>query len=257
MAFIISAMNHRNGAGKTTAVINLGCALSLSGAKALLVDFDPQAGLTLSLGLEKAARNPARAVYGKNGAVSDAIKRVSDSSLYILPAGPELGAIEVEHRESPNRNGILVETLGAIEGDYDFILVDSPSMLEFYIANAACASNAILIPVPCLPRADENLRDFLNILDTLRFSHNLVFSYIGVLFNFYSASSAMCSEIVREVKRLHSGLFFKTKVPRCRALAESAYAGRPAVEYDITAIGSMSYTRLALEVIDYAGKKAA
>lgn len=49
-ATIIAVVNQKGGTGKTTTTENLGVGLALEGKKVLLVDTDPQASLTVSLG---------------------------------------------------------------------------------------------------------------------------------------------------------------------------------------------------------------
>lgn len=49
---IIAVANQKGGVGKTTTCVNLGIGLARQGRKVLLVDFDPQANLTISLGYQ-------------------------------------------------------------------------------------------------------------------------------------------------------------------------------------------------------------
>ena len=53
MGMIISLLNHKGGVGKTTSTINIGAGLVELGKKVLLIDLDPQANLTLSLGIPR------------------------------------------------------------------------------------------------------------------------------------------------------------------------------------------------------------
>jgi chromosome partitioning protein len=52
MHTIIAVANQKGGVGKTTTCLNLAHALSERGQSVLLVDLDPQASLTISLGLD-------------------------------------------------------------------------------------------------------------------------------------------------------------------------------------------------------------
>ncbi|MHC4660333.1 MAG: ParA family protein [Planctomycetota bacterium] len=250
-------MNQRNGVGKTTTVANLGCMLALGGAKTLLVDLDPQAGLTDALGCSKLESDVIRELYGGSLPAQEAIKATGGKNLYALPSAPGLGGIEIENQPSPNRNRLVKRALSAVNEEFDYILIDCPSVLEFFITNAACASNAIIIPVPCLPKADADYTTFMVAVDRLLFANSITYDYIGIFYNYYNPTSGLARKIVSRVNDSHTGIFFETRIPRCRAIAESVFSNIMAAGYDITALGTMAFGKLAREVLQHAGKKIA
>lgn len=255
MAFTIAVMNQRNGVGKTTSVGNLGCMLALGDSRVLLVDLDPQAGLTDALGMSKPDSETFRRLYCESDALSRGILTTGHENLFALPASSGLGLLEIDFKSSPRRNVIVRDALESVSRDFDFILLDCPSILEFFIVNAACAADALIIPVPCLPNSDEDLGTFLVYLDNIIYSNNLTYAYIGVFYNLYTPTSPLCRRIVDKSGELHSGFVFKTRIPRCRAIAESVYSNKMAAGYDITALGTMAYGKLAREVAEHAGAK--
>ena len=65
MSKVISISNHKGGVGKTTSTINIGAGLNRLGKKVLLIDLDPQANLSQSLGLIEEPKNIYGAIRGE------------------------------------------------------------------------------------------------------------------------------------------------------------------------------------------------
>jgi chromosome partitioning protein len=249
-------MNQRNGSGKTTASANLGCMLALSGSRVLLVDFDPQASLTSMFGAPRPDFDAIKNLYDSKNPFSEGISESYEENLHIFSSSGALGSLEIEHQSSPDKTLLLKTAVDSIANDYDYIIIDTPSLLEFFITNAVRASNAVIVPVACFPDAIDTFREFKQYLDSAVYTHNMTYEYIGVFINYYSPSSRLCSKTYSGARKYHDGHMFKTRIPRCRSLAESAHARLAASAYDVTALGSVSYAKLAREVIDYVGAKA-
>jgi chromosome partitioning protein len=248
-------MGQRNGAGKTTSAANLGCMLALSGARVLLVDFDPQASLTNALGVARPDADAIKTLYISEGLLAGGVSATYEENLFILPSCGSLGSLEIEHQSSHEKTLLLKTALESISAGYDYILIDTPSLLEFFIANAARASDAILMPVPCFPGAVRSFVEFRQYLDNAIFTKDKIYRFIGVFINYFSPASRLCVKTLEDIRKQHSGLIFETRIPRCRTLAESAHAGMAAAGYDVTALGSISYAKLAREVLYHVGAK--
>jgi chromosome partitioning protein len=122
---VIAVINQKGGVAKTTCVHNLGAALSNKGKKVLLVDFDSQASLTISAGLEPLdIKNNITAALKKNGGhIAECIYELKPN-LYIIPSAVELAQFEMEMMTLQNREKILDRTLSPVKKDFDYILID-------------------------------------------------------------------------------------------------------------------------------------
>src|SRR6266545_2078954 len=86
MAFTIAMSNEKGGVAKTTSTLSLGAALAELDHRVLLVDLDPQANLSLALGLEAAeVEFNSSSVLIDNVAIKSAIRRTEVKNLDIVP----------------------------------------------------------------------------------------------------------------------------------------------------------------------------
>src|SRR5256714_1709278 len=152
MATVIAVANQKGGVGKTTTTANLGAALALRGKRVLLVDLDPQGNLTSAFGLEKAVqqtvaeslldrRVPLPVVPVSNGAA-----HATSSALSVVPAAVGLASAEAQLMNKLGREMRLRDQLLAVEGSYDYVMIDTPPSLGVLTINALVAATKVIIP---------------------------------------------------------------------------------------------------------------
>lgn len=142
MPRVIAVANQKGGVGKTTTVHSLGASLARYGVRVLLVDLDPQACLTYSLGLDpESMRASLHDVLAKRAHADLAITRVGDLS--ILPASIDLAAAEVQLMSRTGREYALARAIDPVISDYDIVLIDCPRPSAF------SPSMALPLPTPC------------------------------------------------------------------------------------------------------------
>jgi len=125
MSKVISISNHKGGVGKTTSAINIGAGLNKLGKKVLLIDLDPQANLSQSLGLIDQDRNIYGAIRGEYKLEPISILKGLD----LIPSTLDLSGAEIELSGEAGREYILRELIDPLRGSYDFIIIDSPPSL--------------------------------------------------------------------------------------------------------------------------------
>ena len=152
-ATVIAVVNQKGGTGKTTTCENLGVGLAMEGKRVLLVDTDPQASLTVSLG------NPfpdklsptlsdmmEKIITDKPISPGEGIRQHPEGVDY-MPANIELSGLEVSLVNAISRETILRQYLDTVKQNYDFILLDCMPSLGMLTVNALAAADNVLIPV--------------------------------------------------------------------------------------------------------------
>ena len=143
MGKVLSISNHKGGVGKTTSAINIGAALNNLGKKVLLIDLDPQANLTQSLGLTNQQRTIYGALKGEYKLEPISILKGFD----IVPSTLDLSGAEIELSSEAGREFILKELIDEVRTKYDFVIIDSPPSLGLLTINAFTAADEIIIPL--------------------------------------------------------------------------------------------------------------
>jgi chromosome partitioning protein len=139
----IACVSGKGGVGKTTTVINLGAALAERGKRVLLVDCDPQSNLTSGVGLDPYDERPGvAAVIGGHVEASAAITETSWTNLWVLPASPDLSAVEGELPSSIDRELALRDALrrDGARATFDYVLFDTPPSFGFQTISALAAA---------------------------------------------------------------------------------------------------------------------
>ena len=164
---IIAISNHKGGTGKTTTAINMASALIKEGSKVLLIDFDPQANLTYSLGFNEIIFDCADWIL-KKGNVKKII--IENSAYHIIPSSIDLYTKEHDIKESFERHGykLLRGLLDELNCLYDYIIIDCPPSFSLYTKNALMASDYLIIPTTFDVLSIQGIRQVLEYVDELR-----------------------------------------------------------------------------------------
>ncbi len=150
MTRIYAFANQKGGVGKTTTAINLGAYLVDMGKKLLLVDIDPQANATSSLGVDK-NRLPV-SIYEaliQRVPLSHVVMPIDKVGLELAPSSPSLAGATVEITRLPERTHLLYKALASLDKRYDYVFIDAPPSLGILTVNALTATEEVIIPVQC------------------------------------------------------------------------------------------------------------
>jgi len=251
MGLIYTVANQKGGVGKTTTTINLGAFLAYYGKNVLLVDIDPQANATSSLGIDKnkISSGTYEALLDEKD-IRESILRNPKLNLSILPASPDLAGAEVELVNEVGRETLLKRKLLPLAPDYDYILVDCPPSLGLLTLNGlVAAENGILIPVQCEYLAMEGLGQLISTIERVRrvISPDLIVR--GVILTMFDTRTNLANDVVIEVKKHFQDKVFNTIVPRSIRLAEAPSYGIPISLYSPDSIGAIAYLELAKELL--------
>jgi chromosome partitioning protein len=254
MGKVISIANQKGGVGKTTTAINLSASFAALEHKTLVVDADPQANSTSGLGInpKEVDLSIYECMLGEAEA-KDAVVKTSVDYLYVLPSHIDLVGAEVEMVNIDNREEKMKNALISIKDDYDFVIIDCSPSLGLITINSLVAANSVLIPVQCEYFALEGLGKLLNTIKIIQSRLNKDLEIEGILLTMYDVRLNLSNQVVEEVFTHFKQMVFDTIIPRNIRLSESPSYGKPALYYDATSKGAISYLNLAREILSKNG----
>ncbi len=251
---IIAVLNQKGGVGKTTTCVNLGAALARRGQEVLLVDIDPQANLTVHVGVEP--RTLKRTTYslllGDHG-IAEAIAPTSCAGLTIVPSTLALANAEIQLASAVGRELLLREALDAWLGPQpstkaDFVLIDCPPSLGILTMNALCAATEVLLPIQTEFFALQGVAGILESLKAVqRLNRGLKLSMVVPCM--VDRRTTLARDVIAEVRKYFGNLVTRQMVGKNIKLAEAPSHGKTIFEYDPGSNGARDYDALAAEVL--------
>ncbi|GAB4535160.1 MAG: AAA family ATPase [Anaerolineae bacterium] len=258
MTKVYTFANQKGGVGKTTSVVNIGAFLSAQGRSVLVVDVDPQANATSSLGLDEQLlaslkQGQKASVYHtliEKMPVAQIIQTTRRPRLHLVPSSPILAGAEVELVGMLARETLLRKALAPVLQHYDYVLIDTPPSLGLLTVNALTAADeGVIIPVQCEYLALEGLGQLVRTINLIRDSLNPRLVIAGVILTMFDTRTRLSQEVAEEVRRYFPKQVFKTVVPRNVRLSEAPSFGETILTYSPGSAGALAYAALTEELM--------
>jgi len=251
MTKIYALANQKGGVGKTTSAVNLGAYLSTVGLRILIVDVDPQANATSSLGIDKGQVSASiYQVLVDRQPMAEVVCPTPWKNLFVAASSPSLAGAEVELVNEIAREFLLRNAIAPVVDTYDYVLIDCPPSLGLLTVNALTAAiDGVIVPVQCEYLALEGLTDLLNTIRLVRDNLNPTLNIRGMLMTMYDARTNLAQQVVEEVKTHFQNQVFETIIPRNVRLSEAPSFGQPIMAYAPASTGARAYQKLTLEIL--------
>ncbi len=252
MGRVIAIANQKGGVGKTTTAINLGGALASLGKRVLCLDLDPQANLTVGLGVDinSVDANIANVLIDPDVSLASIIRSTKTKNVDVAPATLELSAAEVELFNAIGREMALRDKVAPeIAERYDYILIDCPPTLGLLTLNALVASDGVIIPVQTQYYALKGVAALLRIIRTVQSRLNPNLKVLGLLPTFYDSRTILARDMLESLKDLGDHQVFATVIRQSVKIGEAPTAGVPITEYDKKSDAAKAFVDLAKEVV--------
>lgn len=262
-ATVIAVANQKGGTGKTTTTENLGIGLAMQGKRVLVIDTDPQASLTISLGYPEPDSLPvtlsdvmAKVMYDEPMRPGEGILHHKEG-IDLMPANIELSGLEVSLVNAMSRETILRQYIDSVKAQYDFILLDCTPSLGMLTVNALAAADSVLIPVQAQYLPAKGLELLLKTINRVRRQINPKLHIEGVLLTMVDNRTTNAKNISNLIRDIYGGKLkvFSTDIPRSVRAEEISAEGISIYKHDPRGKVAEAYGALTKEVMKNVEKR--
>lgn len=262
-ATVMAVVNQKGGTGKTTTTENLGVGLAMEGKKVLVVDTDPQASLTISLGYPVPDELPvtlsdlmAKVMTEQHIEAGEGILHHPEG-IDLIPSNIELSGLEVSLVNAMSRETILRQYLDMMKKNYDFILLDCMPSLGMLTVNALAAADTVLIPVQAQYLPAKGLEQLLQTINKVRRQINPKLKIEGILLTMVDNRTNYAKDISSLIRESYGGKLkvYKTDIPRSVRAEEISAEGKSIFKHDPKGKVADAYRVLTKEVLNNAEKR--
>jgi chromosome partitioning protein len=246
-AQVIALANQKGGVAKTTTTLNLAAAFVESGHRALCVDLDPQANLTMSQGIDPDSLGASMYdVLVNDVPIGDVIR---SREVDVACASIDLAGAEIAMSTRIGRERSLEKALAAIQDDYDFICIDTPPSLGLLTINALTAAQKVIVPVQCEYLSMRGLIQLQNTLSMIKENLNPDVEIEGILPTLVDSRTIHAKEAIELLEENFGDRVFASRIRKTVRYAEAPVKGMSVLKYDPDGKAAYAYRELAKEVL--------
>ncbi len=250
MTRIICIVNRKGGSGKTTTTFNLAGALAERGCRVLVVDLDPQASFSRSLTTNGAGPKLSNVLMAPTEEFAKLVHPTPVDNLFLIPADPDLKAIELRYGELAGHHNRLRSCLTKFLPDqFDFIFIDCPPSLSTLTSNALVAAREVIIPVDGSTYGTEALKDTRESIKLVQEEVNPDLHICGILLGNVNRGTIYDQTIEETYRNRFTDTIFDTVIPTSIKADEAAMMGKPVTHYAPSSLLAQCYRRLAEETV--------
>lgn len=253
---VIAITNQKGGVGKTTTTVNLGVGLARQGKRVLLIDMDPQASLTVSLGnqdpdrLSHTVSDVMREIMVSGDLLTQPSVLHTEEEVDLMPASIDLCSVEIALVNEMSREQILKTYVDSVRGQYDYILIDCMPSLGMLTLNALCAAGSVLIPTQPEYLSAKGLEQLISTIGRVKKRMNPGLQIEGILFTMQDSRmvfTRQISDVIKQQYGVHIRIM-ETGIPRSVRAAETSAKGKSIFLHDPHGKVALAYDALAREV---------
>jgi chromosome partitioning protein len=254
VARVIAIANQKGGVGKTTTAINLAGSLAEQGYRILCIDMDPQANLSVGLGLNlrTVEQSMADVLVNPDLTLRDIVVPTQTTGIDVAPSTIDLSATENQLFSAIGREQALRDVLqGWAMDQYDYIIIDCPPTLGLLTINALVAAQGVIIPVQTQYYALKGFTALVNVINQIRSKGlNAELRILGLLPTFFDSRTILGRDMLQEMRDLGDHHIFDNMIKQTVRLGEAPLVGRPVTAYAGNSEAARTYRGLAREVIE-------
>ena len=247
---VLAVANQKGGVAKTTTVASLAAAWAEQGRRVLVVDLDPQACLTFSLGYdpETLEHSVHEVLLGQERAADVVIG--CEDGFDLLPATIELATAEQLLLTRTGREVVLKAALAPVRRSYDVIVLDCPPTLGILTTVALTAAQHVLIPLQCETLSHRGVGQLLDTVHDVKRFTNRRLSVLGVLPTLYDARTTLGRAVLDRIGEDYGVAVIDPPIPRSVRFAEAPAVGRSILHTARRTAGAAAYREVARTLLD-------
>ncbi|WP_104108063.1 ParA family protein [Nocardioides sp. 616] len=260
MTTTLAVANQKGGVAKTTSVASIGAALAELGHRVLLVDLDPQACLTFSLGIDpEDLQVSVHHVLTQRAVAGEVVLQTPDGP-DLMPATIELARAEADLLTRTGREHVItsmLQDLAESGADYDWVLLDCPPSLGVLTVAALTAADGVVVPLQCETLSHRGVGQLLDTVHDVRRFANRTLSVWGVLPTMYDGRTNHARTVLETISETYDLDVIEPPIPKTIKFAEAPAAGRSILATSRSSKGATAYRQVAANLVARAARNGA